>query len=395
MSEIWSRLGYAHLPDLNGDFADGHGPLPVSNDGAFRSSTARQYLSAAVRARPNLRVLTETRVLRVRFENGRAVGVEAIRNNEAISLDAERTILCAGALRTPHLLMLSGIGDGDALSSLGIATISHRPGVGRNLQDHPNVVVSGCLASGVDKAFSQRSVLTYLRYSSGLPDCEPSDMVMSVRGRSMWHAVGERICGLLTYIAIPHSRGAVTLATADPIIGPLVDFNGLSDPRDLTRLVQGARFSARIMFEHLGPDFVADVFPARLSRRIERLSRPTGLNEQLARIGAVLMDSSPTIRKLIVRHIITNGENLANILADDNAAADFVHDYLGTSWHPCGTCRMGAPADPMAVVDPQGAVIGTRNLFIADASIMPRITRTNTNLPTIMIAERMSELAQT
>jgi 5-(hydroxymethyl)furfural/furfural oxidase len=394
MADIWSGLGYAHVPDMNGSFADGHGPLPVSNDGIFRSSTARQYLSATVRARPNLRILTETRVLRLRIENGRAVGVEGIRNNEALSLDAQRTILCAGALRTPHLLMLSGLGDGEVLSQLGLVTLSHRPGVGRNLQDHPNVVVSGCLASGADKTFSRRSVLTYLRYSSGHLDCDSSDMVMSVRGRSMWHAVGERICGLLTYIALPHSRGEVVLRSADPMAGPLVDFNGLADPRDLARLIQGARFSARIMFEHLGPDFVAEVFPARLSRRIERLSRPTRLNEQLARIGARLMDASPSLRRLIVRHIITNGENLAEILADDNAAADFVHDYLGTSWHPCGTCRMGAPADPGSVVDPFGRVIGVRDLFVADASVMPRITRTNTNLPTIMIAERMSELAQ-
>ena len=394
MAGIWTKLGYACLPDLNGDFADGHGPLPVSNDGAFRSSTVRQYLTDAVRARSNLKIMTKTRVLRSRLENGRAVGVEAIRHNELLSIDAERVILCAGALRSPQLLMLSGVGDGDALASLGIAAISHRPGVGRNLQDHPNVVVSGCLATGADKAFSQRSVLTYLRYSSGLPECEPSDMVMSVRGRSMWHAVGERICGLLTYIALPYSRGAVTLASADPMAGPIVNFNGLADQRDLTRMIQGARFSARIMVEHLGPEFVADVFPARLSRRIEGLSRPTRLNGALAGMGAMLMDASPYLRKLIVRHIITNGERLADILANDSAAADFVHDYLGTSWHPCGTCRMGSPADAAAVVDAGGAVIGASNLFVADASIMPRITRTNTNLPTIMIAERLSELLQ-
>lgn len=121
----------------------------------------------------------------------------------------------------------------------------------------------------------------------------------------------------------------------------------------------------------------------------------TRLNAMLSCVSAMLMDASPSIRKLIVRHIVTNGEKLADILADDNATMDFAHKYLGTSWHPCGTCRMGSPADPAAVADPRGAVIGTSNLFVADASVMPRITRTNTSLPTVMIAERISDLVQT
>jgi 5-(hydroxymethyl)furfural/furfural oxidase len=391
VAAVWSRLGHPRLDDLNGAFGDGHGPLPVANDGVSRSSTVRRYLTPEVRARPNLAVMPETRVLRVRLENGRAVGVDAVRGGERIALDAERVVLSAGALRTPHLLMLSGIGDGAALGAAGIPIVSHRPGVGRNLQDHPNVVVSGCLATGAGKAFSTRSVVTYLRWSSGVPDCEASDMVMSVRGRSMWHAVGARICGLLTYVALPASRGTVTLATANPLAPPTVDFASLSDGRDVRRMIDGVRFSARILLDHLRPALVAEVFPARLSRRIERLSRPTALNDGLARAGAALMDASPAARRLIVRHLISNGEDLSAVLADDAAALDFVRDYLGTSWHPCGTCRMGAPTDPGAVVDPDGAVIGVPGLFACDASVMPRITRTNTNLPTIMIAEHLAK----
>jgi len=208
----------------------------------------------------------------------------------------------------------------------------------------------------------------------------------------MWHAVGARICGLLTYVALPWSRGTVGLASADPMASPVVDFNGLADDRDRDRLVQGVRFSARAMLEHLGPDLVADVFPARLSRRIEYLSRLTPLNDGLARIGARLMDASPAIRRIIVRQLISDGSAMAETLADDGAAAQFVRAYLGTSWHPCGTCRMGMASDPMAVTTANGAVIGTPNLYVADASVMPRITRTNTNLPTIMIAERMAHL---
>lgn len=394
MSELWTRLGYAYLPDLNGDFADGHGPLPTSNDGHFRSSTVRQYLTKEVRSRTNLQILSETQAVRVNFVNGRAVGIEAFRHGQPLSLASERVIVCAGALRTPQLLMRSGIGDGDTLASLGISTLSHRPGVGRNLQDHPNIVVSGCLASGFGRSFSERSVLTYLRYSSRVAGCEPTDMVMSVRGRSMWHAVGARICGLLTYIALPHSRGSVKLADPDSLSGLIVDFNGLADGRDRERLIQGARLSAQIMLDELGPHVISDVFPAKLSRRIELLSRPNRMNATLSAFGAALMDVSPSVRRLIVRHVITAGEDLAGVLADDSAAMQFVETFLGTSWHPCGTCRMGRPQDPDAVTDARGAVIGTTNLFVADASLMPRITRTNTNLPTIMIAERMAEFAQ-
>ena len=394
MSDIWSKFGYPYLPDLNGNFSDGHGPVPLSNDGIFRNSTARQYLNERVRARKNLRIMTDTRAVRIRFKGESAIGIEAIRDAETVFIEADRVILCCGALKSPHLLMHSGIGDGRVLSELGISTVSHRSGVGQNLQDHPNIVLSGCLTTGEGRVFSERSVLTYLRYSSGLSGCDRSDMVMSVRGRSMWHAVGARICGLVNYITLPYSRGTVRLAGPSPLTSPNVDFNGLSDPRDLARMVQGARFSAQIMFDHLGPELITQVFPAKLSRRIEKLSRPTRLNDLLTRTGAKLMDTSPVIRDLIVRHMIANGDGLADVLADDNAAGDFVHQYLGTSWHACGTCKMGSPNDPLAVTNSRGEVLGTRNLFVADASLMPRVTRTNTNIPTIMIAERIADLIQ-
>ena len=181
------------------------------------------------------------------------------------------------------------------------------------------------------------------------------------------------------------------MSSLDPQAAPEVDFNGLSDERDLIRLRDGLRFSARVLMDHLGPGLIADVFPARLSRRIELLSRPNLVNNWLSRIGAAMMDSSSALRSLLVRHAIANGDDLAGILQDDDAAASFVRTYLGTSWHPCGTCRMGSPSDPWAVVDPDGAVLGTRHLHVVDASVMPRITRTNTNLPTIMIAEYMAD----
>jgi 5-(hydroxymethyl)furfural/furfural oxidase len=391
ISDIWTRDGHAWTDDMNGAFAAGHGPLPLANDGHLRSSTARAYLTAEVRRRPNLSILPETRALRIRFENGRASGVEARRGGDVITLDARRVILAAGALRSPQLLQLSGVGDGALLGRHGIATLSHRAGVGRNLQDHPNVVLSGFLAPGPHRREARRSVSTYLRYSSGLVDCPPVDMVMSVRARSAWHAIGARICGLLTYVALPASRGTVMIATPDPLGPPDVAFNGLADERDLRRLRDGVRLSARILIQDLGPGMISEVFPARLSRRIERLSRLNAFNDWASRLGALAMDLSPALRRLMIRHVVTDGADVRGILTDDAAAEDFVRSQLGTSWHACGTCRMGSATDPESVVDPDGAVIGVANLFVADASIMPRITRTNTNLPTIMIAEHLAD----
>ena len=390
-ADAWSRMGYVRIADMNGPFGDGFGALPFSNDGVMRCSTSRSYLSTEVRARPNLSIDTKTRVLRVLTENGKAIGLVATQNGTLVRFNAERVILCAGALRSPQLLMLSGIGDGGVLARHGIAITRHLPGVGRNLQDHPIVSISAYTEPAMRTVRPARSVMAYLRYSSGITGCERSDMVLSGGARSMWHAVGERICSLRAYIALPDSRGTVTLADANPLSEPLIDFNGLSEENDRRRMVDGFSLIARIMLDHLKPRIVSDVFPSRLSRRIEQLSRPTRLNEWLSRAGAAAMDFSPELRSLVIRKVITNGESLADILRDEQATEDYVRSILGTSWHPSGTCRMGAPSNPMAVVDPEGAVIGLRGLFVVDASIMPRITRTNTNLPTIMIAERLAE----
>jgi 5-(hydroxymethyl)furfural/furfural oxidase len=128
-----------------------------------------------------------------------------------------------------------------------------------------------------------------------------------------------------------------------------------------------------------------------LSERIERLSRPNRFNAALSAVGAVGMDVSASLRTLIIDTFVTEGVSLRDVLANDKATEDYVVRTLGTSWHPCGTCRMGARSDAQAVVDAEGAVLGISGLFVADASIMPRIPRTNTNLPTIMIAEKLSQ----
>ena len=386
----WSELGYARHDDLNGPFDDGYGALPFSNDGRLRHSASRAYLTDTVRARPNLSIVTGARVLRVAIENGRAAGIEYRRGGATERLDADHVILSAGAIRSPQLLMLSGIGDQAELARHGIDIRAHRPGVGRNLQDHPIVSISAYVDPKARGVKPSRGVSTYLRYSSGVPDCEPSDMVLSGGARSMWHDVGERICSLRTYLCLPYSRGMLTLASADPAGDPVIDFNGMSDPRDSRRLVDGFRLVARILGGMMHPDIVSDVFPSRLSPLIEKLSKPNSFNALLGGVGAIAMDASATVRRFVIRNIVTDGTSLDDILRDDATLEAYIRQIVGTSWHPSGTCRMGTADDPGAVVDTNGAVIGVRGLSVADASIMPRIVRTNTNLPTMMIAEKIA-----
>jgi 5-(hydroxymethyl)furfural/furfural oxidase len=299
-------------------------------------------------------------------------------------------ILSAGAIRSPQLLMLSGIGDQAELARHGVDIRAHRPGVGRNLQDHPIVSISAYVDPKARGVKPSRGVSTYLRYSSGVPGCEPSDMVLSGGARSMWHDVGERICSLRAYLCLPYSRGMLTLTSGNPDADPIIEFNGMSDPRDSRRLVEGLRLVARTLDGMMRPGVVSDVFPSRLSPLIERLSKPTAINALLGSVGAFAMDTSAAVRRFVIRNIITDGVSLADILHDDATTEAYIRQIVGTSWHPAGTCRMGTADDPDAVVDANGAFIGVRGLSVVDASIMPRIVRTNTNLPTMMIAEKVA-----
>ena len=145
VTQVWNELGYQLRPDMNGEFGEGYSPLPLSNDGGARRSTAVGYLDAAARRRPNLRILGETQVRRILFANGRATGAEVRRAGEIETITADNVVLSAGALHTPWLLMLSGIGPGAHLRQHGIDVLLDRPGVGGNLMDHPAIHISGYL----------------------------------------------------------------------------------------------------------------------------------------------------------------------------------------------------------------------------------------------------------
>jgi 5-(hydroxymethyl)furfural/furfural oxidase len=385
-------MGYPYLEDLNGEFAEGHGAVPLNNDGVMRSSTVRAYLTPAVRARPNLVIITDIQVTRLRIEKRQVTGVAAVKDGARLVLPTRQAVVTAGAIISPVILMHSGIGDAEALHRMGIEVVAHRPGVGRNLQNHPMTSISAYTEPKGRNLRPQRRVFSYLRYSSGADGCEPTDMVLSTGARSMWHAIGQRIVTLSPVVGMPYSRGTVTLASPDPMVNPVIDNNCLADERDLVRLREGFRLSAQVMLEYLYPELVSHPFPTHLSKRVEKLGKPTWFNQWFTWAGAAVMDSSAAARLILTDKVVREGPTLAQVLSDERLLDEFLCQRVNLAWHHSCTARMGAEGDPDAVVDPQCAVIGVDGLYVADASVMPRITRTNVNLPTIMVAERASDL---
>jgi 5-(hydroxymethyl)furfural/furfural oxidase len=392
VTQVWNELGYQLRPDMNGEFGEGYSPLPLSNDGGARRSTAVGYLDAAARRRPQLRILGETQVRRILFANGRATGAEVQRAGGIETITADNVVLSAGALHTPWLLMLSGIGPGTHLRQHGIDVLLDRPGVGGNLMDHPAIHISGYLPPVARHKMVLRRNYTYLRWSSGLAGVPAADMVMMAVCRSAWHAVGVRIGTLSSYIGRSYSTGEVRLNSPDPDDEPYVNFNWLSDQRDLDRMVDAFRRMASILHRDPVPRYMSNLFASKFSQRVRDVGQKNLRNAILTNVAAMMMDSSASLRRILFDKVISDSPPLAELLADPVMLERHVRDNVQSAWHASCTCRMGDPADAETVVDPGGKVVGAGNLFIADASVMPEVSRTNTNIPTIMIAERVAEM---
>lgn len=394
VTKVWNELGYQMRPDMNGAFGEGYSPLPLSNDGTARRSAAVGYLDRETRRRDNLRIIGDAQARRILFDDGRARGAEVRRNGGIETFSADNVIVSAGALHTPWLLMLSGIGPGEQLNRFAIPVKLDRRGVGRNLMDHPAIHISGYLRPTARHKMVLRRNYTYLRWSSGLADVPGTDMVMMAVCRSAWHAIGVRIGTLSSYIGRSYSTGEVRLASPDPDNEPYVDFNWLSDPRDLTRLLDAFRRMAEILARDPVPQYMSNLFASKFSQRVRNVGQKNLKNKILTNAAALMMDSSSGLRRFMFDKIISDCRPLQELLADPVALERHVRDNVQSAWHPSCTCRMGSPSDPGAVVDPGGKVVGAENLFIADASVMPEVSRTNTNIPTIMIAERIAEMVR-
>jgi 5-(hydroxymethyl)furfural/furfural oxidase len=386
----WERKGYRYLTDMNTEFEDGFASVPFSNDGKSRWSAARAYLTTTVRQRSNLVIRCRTHVNRILHEGNRARGVEWVCEGRQGKTYADNVILAAGALRTPQILMLSGIGPGSHLNDMGIPVVSEVPGVGGNLQDHPSIYVSAYLRPSARRTSAFRGAAAYLRYSSKAAGCPDSDMTMIAVARSGWHAIGAQIASMVAFIGVPFSRGSVRLRSPKWSDTPHVVFNYLADDRDRVRMVSGFRSCAETLLREPVAAISRDAFPSTYSKRVARISRPTVGNVFMTRMGSIVMDV-PLLRTPMIKHVVTEAPGLNYLLSNENALEDYVCGAVSTIWHPCGTCKMGDAQDASAVTDLTGRVRGIERLVIADASLMPLVPRTNTNIPTIMVAERIAD----
>ncbi|MER8772175.1 GMC family oxidoreductase N-terminal domain-containing protein [Mesorhizobium sp. M0960] len=393
VSEAYDALGIHFRPDFNGAFGDGYSVVPLTARNGQRVSAAMAYLSETVRSRSNLAILSGTTVVQLTSSGTMVTGVETESKSGRQSFSASTVILCAGTLHSPALLMRSGIGAAEQLTKLGIPIVADLKGVGQNLQEHAAISLSAYLKPG-DRMSPDVSghIQMHARYSSGYDGCPSTDMAISALAKSSWHPVGQRLGTLSLWVNRSYSTGAITLKDRAHTIESEVNFNWLSDKRDIERLKQGFRLMARLLQQSSLSSMAIDAFPSAWNTRAKRVSRITRKNYVLTSILARLMDSSPQLRRWLIRQVITDGQSISDLLNNEEQLDQFVRLNVIGSSHPTSTCKMGAASDPGAVTDPSGRVHGVSGLRIADASVMPFCPRANTNIPTIMVAEKMADV---
>jgi choline dehydrogenase-like flavoprotein len=367
--EAGREAGFPVNPDFNGADQEGIGWYQVTHRNGERFSAAKAYLTPNL-ARPNLKVFTGAHTTRVLFEGRRATGIELRQDGRLLRLAARHEVLLsAGALQSPQLLMLSGVGAADELARHGIGIVHDLPGVGKNFHDHVDVVQVvdapaltetfglslggiGRVLRGIGQWRRERSgmLTTNFAEAGGFIRSQPSEDIPDLQlhfviaklvdhGRKtvFGHGYSCHVCLLR-----PRSRGTVGLASADPMAAPLIDPNFFADPDDMIRMIRGFRVMRRI------------------------LQQPA-----LARLGGREHPRS--------RDAVTDAQIEA-----------FIRQHADTIYHPVGTCRMGPGATDVVGADLR--VHGLEGLRVVDASIMPRVVGGNTNAPVIMIAEKAARM---
>jgi 5-(hydroxymethyl)furfural/furfural oxidase len=225
-----------------------------------------------------------------------------------------------------------------------------------------------------------------------MPGIPKGDMFVAVISKSAWHAVGEQIASLLTFINRTYSEtGQVKLASRDWRSEPIVEFNLLSDTRDLERLKQGFRKMAALQMSEPLRAVTDNPFPASYSDRVRKIGVVNNKNRILTTIAAWLMDGPPALRHYIIENFVIEGFTFEQVMTDDEALEAFIKKAAIGVWHASCTCRMGRADDPMSVVDTQGRVKGVQGLRVVDASVFPIVPCANTNFPVLMTAEKISE----
>lgn len=366
------EVGLPFTEDFNGKTQEGVGWFDQTIRGGRRQSTAKTYLAEAAN-RPNLTIIADTQVQRVLLDGTRVTGVEVINQGKVRTINAAKEIiLSGGAINSPQLLQLSGIGDKDDIQSVGLALQHELPGVGRNMQDHLDMLVSAHLKQPVSLVKYQaphRGVLEMAKWFTKRPGVL-SDIVLPVGAfiktdpalerpdiqfhillgmsdephgfaKPYEHGFGIHVCQLR-----PRSTGTISLASCDPLAPATIDPNYLADPEDARVLREGIRTARRMFLQPAFSDFV---------------------DREKAPFTDVALD-------------------------DDETLDTIIREQAETIYHPVGTCSMGPKDNKTSVVDPELKVIGLSGLRVADASVMPRLIGGNTNAPTIMIAEKCADM---
>jgi 5-(hydroxymethyl)furfural/furfural oxidase len=392
-AEAFKAAGFEYLPDQNGEWRDGYYPIAISNAYERRVSAAIGYLDPGTRMRSNLTIATDTQVSELLFEGRRCVGVVARSKGVRTEFRAKEVILSCGAIHSPAHLMRAGIGPVGHLKELGIEVRAASAGVGQGLMDHPSISVSAYVKPHARmNEYTRRHIHVGLRYSSGMEGMHEGDMFVVAISKSTWHAVGERIASFL--IAVYHTaseRGQVKLTSRDWREEPLVEFNLLSDRRDLERLMAAFRKLGKLYMTPAMEAVTSDPFPASYTDRVRKIGVVNTKNKMLTQIAGAMLDGPSALRSYLINKVITEGFSFDQVMRDDEALEAFVRKSTIGVWHASCSCRMGADGDSMAVTDPEGRVRGVDGLRVVDASIFPLVPCANTNFPTLMTAEKIAD----
>lgn len=393
VTQAFKEAGFDYIPDQNGEWRDGYFPITISNENEARASAAMGYLDAETRRRPNLTLSCDTVVKRLLFEGTRCVGVVALVRGQEQEFRAKEVILSSGAIHSPAHLLRAGIGPAGHLRDLGIPVLHNLPGVGQGLMDHPSIALSSFVkrAARVENHVTRRHILAGLRYSSGLEGIPAGDMFVAVVNKSAWHAVGEQVGSFLIWVNKTYSEtGQVRLASADWQAEPVVEFNLLSDRRDLDRLMHGFRMCAGMLMAPSLAQVTDNPFPAAYSDRVRKIGVINAKNRFLTNVISRFLDGPAFLRRAFIERFVVEGFQFQEVMTDDTALEAFIRKATIGIWHASCSCRMGREEDPMSVVDTEGRVKGIEGLRVVDASIFPVVPCANTNFPTLMSAEKIA-----
>ena len=334
--------GFPDDPDMNHPDSGGAGPIPLNNPGGVRMSTALGYLDPC-RHRLNLTIQADVLVKRILFDGKQATGVEAQRGGETSVVEGDQIILCAGAVASPQILMLSGVGPKGHLESHGIKLVHDLPGVGQNMKNHPSLSVRFRAKPGYSLNSDSPRNQVALRYTSPGSQTRNDIQIQPITSGPKGREAEEIRVGCR--LELPLSLGELTLASSDPTVQPKLDYRFLLGPWDRERLRNAIRICIDV-FQHQGFENIIE--------------------------GRIAPDEAD--------------------LNSDESLDSWIQKNVGAAGHTCCTCKMGPDSDPLAVVDQECRVRGLENLRVIDASVFPEIPRANTNANVIMVAERAADM---